>query len=201
MCRQVPEYARLLRTFLAGNPHACSCRIRRRQRGRTVSQNRPLAAAFAKRLGATAITPAYSPARAGGCLVHKAGTGADDDVKGDLKPHPFHRRRRRARRPPGRLHRPGGAVLATIWARGWRIMPTPAPAACTSAAHRPKQAGSLAKLPEITQFAVAVGQSGGALSSEHGDGRRAQLDQRAFLWPRFIPPVQQVKQIFDPTPS
>jgi hypothetical protein len=62
-----------------------------------------------------------------------------------------------------------------------------------------KKAAEIAKLPEIASFAVELLKGyGGALSSEHGDGRaRSWLNER-FFGPDLYRLYQGVKRIFDP---
>jgi Fe-S oxidoreductase len=62
-----------------------------------------------------------------------------------------------------------------------------------------KVASDVAKLPRITQFsAELLGQYGGSLSSEHGDGRaRSWLNER-FFGKELYDLYCQVKEIFDP---
>jgi Fe-S oxidoreductase len=62
-----------------------------------------------------------------------------------------------------------------------------------------KLANEVAKLPQITSFAMElVSEYGGAISSEHGDGRsRSWLNER-FFGKELYGLYQQVKQTFDP---
>ncbi|MCA9872146.1 MAG: 4Fe-4S dicluster domain-containing protein, partial [Anaerolineales bacterium] len=62
-----------------------------------------------------------------------------------------------------------------------------------------KAAQDIAKLPRIMDFAVELlGEYGGVLSSEHGDGRsRSWLNER-FFGPELYGLYRQVKAIFDP---
>jgi ferredoxin len=62
-----------------------------------------------------------------------------------------------------------------------------------------KLAGEVAKLPLIASFAMElVGEYGGAISSEHGDGRSRSWLNEKFFGRELYGLYQQVKQTFDP---
>ena len=202
MCRQVPEYARLLRTFLAGNPH---CVLITEYDGESEAELQARVAHLqrhlqAEKAGATAITPAYSPAlQANVWQVRKAGLGLMMSVKGDHKPIPFIED---AAVPVDHLANYVHQVERFCNDLGTNVAYyAHASAGCIHI--RPlintKDARDLAKLPAITRFSVALlGQSGGALSSEHGDGRARSWINEHFFGPDLYRLYQQVKQIFDP---
>jgi len=62
-----------------------------------------------------------------------------------------------------------------------------------------KQASELAKMPEIQAFSVELLHGyGGALSSEHGDGRARSWINERFFGPQLYGLYQEVKRAFDP---
>ncbi len=62
-----------------------------------------------------------------------------------------------------------------------------------------KQAGDRANMASIAQFvADLLGDYGGALSSEHGDGRVRSWLNRSFYGPDLYALFEQVKGTFDP---
>ena len=62
-----------------------------------------------------------------------------------------------------------------------------------------KAASEIAKLPEITAFSVELLHGyGGALSSEHGDGRARSWINERFFGPDLYTLYQEVKRAFDP---
>src|SRR5690606_6053687 len=62
-----------------------------------------------------------------------------------------------------------------------------------------KQANEVAKLPQISEFSVdLLHEYGGALSSEHGDGRSRSPHNERFYGPALYGLYREVKRIFDP---
>ena len=62
-----------------------------------------------------------------------------------------------------------------------------------------KTASEVAKLPQISQFALELlTEFGGALSSEHGDGRSRSWLNEHFFGKELYGLYKQVKEIFDP---
>ena len=87
-----------------------------------------------------------------------------------------------------------------VWARPSHTMPTPGPVACISGrsstgAARPR----LPACPILPEFAAGLVKGyGGALSSEHGDGRSRSWLNETFYGPELYSLFRQVKHLFDP---
>lgn len=202
LCREVPEYARLLQTFLEGRPN---CVLITEFYGESEKEVEAKVERLREHLrrqnvAATAVTTAYDPELQGNVWkVRKVGLGLMMAVKGDHKPIPFIED---AAVPTEHL-----AEYVTKIERFCNDIGTNvayyahASAGCVHI--RPlintKMAGEVAKLPQITDFSVDLLHGyGGALSSEHGDGRaRSWLNER-FFGPELYALYRQVKQIFDP---
>ena len=92
LCREVPEYARLLQTFLHGQPN---CVLITEFYGESDAELRDKVARLEAQLqqqqtGATAVTKAFDPAlQANVWTVRKVGLGLMMSIKGDHKPIPF----------------------------------------------------------------------------------------------------------------
>ena len=92
LCRQVPEYARLLDSFLEGDPY---CVLITEFYGESEAELRSKVAGLSEHLvrqraGATAVTPAYAQALQNNVWqVRKVGLGLLMSIKGDRKPIPF----------------------------------------------------------------------------------------------------------------
>jgi FAD/FMN-containing dehydrogenase/Fe-S oxidoreductase len=202
MCRDVPEYARLLATFVQGQPNCILITefygeseaelAHKIERLRTHLQRQGA--------GATAVTPATAPAlQANVWKVRKVGLGLMMSIKGDHKPIPFIED---AAVPVEYLADYVTQVEDFCHSIGTDVAYyAHASAGCIHI--RPlvntKKAGEVAKLPEITSFSVELLRGyGGSFSSEHGDGRaRSWLNER-FFGPDLYRLYRQVKQIFDP---
>lgn len=202
LCREVPEYARLLSTFLQGQPN---CILITEFYGESEAElqakvNGLVAHIQRQGIPATAVTPAYTAAlQANVWKVRKVGLGLMMSIKGDHKPIPFIED---AAVPPQHL-----AEYVTRVERFCNDLGTNvayyahASAGCIHI--RPlintKDARDVAKLSQITRFSVdLLGEYGGALSSEHGDGRARSWINEHFFGPGLYGLYRQVKQIFDP---
>ena len=202
LCREVPAYARLLKTFVDGEPH---CVLITEFYGESEAELKAkierLKEHIQKRkLGATSVVPAFTPqVQANVWKVRKVGLGLLMSIKGDHKPIPFIED---AAVPTEHL-----AEYVTGIEKFCNHIGTDvayyahASAGCVHI--RPlintKKASEVAKLPEITSFSVELLRGyGGAFSSEHGDGRaRSWLNER-FFGPDLYKLYQEVKQTFDP---
>jgi FAD/FMN-containing dehydrogenase len=202
MCRDVPEYARLLTTFIEGQPN---CVLITEFYGESEAELAHKIGQLRTHLhkqgaGETAVIPATDPAiQANVWKVRKVGLGLMMSIKGDHKPIPFIED---AAVPVEHLADYVTQVEAFCHDIGTDVAYyAHASAGCIHI--RPlvntKKAGEIAKLPDITSFSVDLLRGyGGSFSSEHGDGRaRSWLNER-FFGPDLYRLYQQVKQIFDP---
>jgi FAD/FMN-containing dehydrogenase/Fe-S oxidoreductase len=201
LCRDVPQYARLLRTFTEGDPN---CILITEFYGDTDAELKDGIARLRKRLagrpGTGSIVPVIDPQHQTDVwTVRKVGLGLLMSIKGDYKPIPFIED---AAVPPEHL-----AEYVTRVERFCNDLGTDvgyyahASAGCVHI--RPlintKAAEEVAKLPEITDFSVELLHGyGGSLSSEHGDGRARSWINERFFGPDLYRLYQQVKSTFDP---
>jgi len=202
LCREVPEYARLLKTFVAGEPDCIliiefSGESEPELRGKLDRLQAHLAR---EKAGAGAVVPVLDPQKQQDVwTVRKVGLGLLMSIKGDHKPIPFIED---AAVPPEHL-----AEYVTRIERFCNDLGTDvayyahASAGCVHI--RPlintKDAAEVAKLPEITAFSVDLLHGyGGALSSEHGDGRARSSFNEHFFGPDLYRLYQAVKHTFDP---
>jgi FAD/FMN-containing dehydrogenase len=186
LCRQNREYARLLATFVEGEPTCIlitefygssdsECRAKLEKLQQTIRK---------QGVRATAVTPLLDPQRQQNVWqVRKGGLGLLMSMKGDYKPLPFIED---AAVPVEHLDEYVTKLEQFCAALGTEISYyAHASAGCLHI--RPiidaKQAREVVKLPQIAQFAVDLLKGyGGAWSSEHGDGRsRSWLN--SFLAP------------------
>lgn len=202
LCRDVPTYARLLATFLDTVPEAL---LIVEFQGGSAAELRHKVARLQERLaaeksGAAAFVPALDPARqANVWQVRKASLGLVMSLKGDVKPVPFIED---AAVPVEHLadyvaeidrYLAGIGTRATYYAH--------ASAGCLHI--RPlidtKRAREVAKMPDIARFSASLLRGyGGALSSEHGDGRTRSWLNEAFFGPELYRLFETVKRTFDP---
>lgn len=202
MCRGVPAYARLLTTFIEGNPY---CLLITEFRGETEAELQAKIQQLREQLirrqvKFTSIVPAMTPELQSNVWgVRKVGLGLLMSVKGDVKPIPFIED---AAVPVEHL-----AEYVTRIEQFCRDLGTP----ITYYAHasggclhiRPlinaKVASDLAKLPDISNFSVELlGEYGGALSSEHGDGRSRSWQNERMFGKALYNLYREVKHTFDP---
>lgn len=202
LCREVPEYSRLLETFIDGDPSAI---LIVEVQGETEPELRAKIDAVKTLLrrenaGATSTVEALEARlQQNVWKVRKGGLGLLMSIKGDRKPIPFIED---AAVPVEHL-----AEYISKIERFANEMDTEvayyahASAGCLHV--RPiidtKQASEVAKLPEILSFsAELVSGYGGSLSSEHGDGRARSWMNERFFGPELYGLFRQVKQLFDP---
>ncbi len=201
LCRDVPAYARLLRTFLHGDPN---CLLITEFYG---DSEKELAARIdslqqhLRRHGHRGhITPALSPGMQQDVwTVRKVGLGLMMSMKGDFKPIPFIED---AAVPVEHLAEYISRIEAFCHELGTDVAYyAHASAGCLHV--RPlmnmKDPSEVDKLQRIAAHsAELVAGYGGAISSEHADGRcRSWLNQRIYgpeLYQLFV----QVKKLFDP---
>jgi len=202
MCRDVPEYARLLDSFIEGQPN---CVLITEFVGESDKELRAKIERLKDHLarqgvGETAVVAAYDPVQQSKVWkVRKVGLGLLMSIKGDYKPIPFIED---SAVPPEHLAEYIDKVERYCNDLGTEVAYyAHASAGCLHI--RPlvnsKKAAEIAKLPDITQFSVDLLRGyGGSFSSEHGDGRaRSWLNER-FFGPDLYGLYRQVKDIFDP---
>jgi len=202
MCRDVPEYARLLDSFIEGQPN---CVLITEFVGESDAELRAKVDRLKEHLtrqgvGETAVVAAYDPIQQSNVWkVRKVGLGLLMSIKGDYKPIPFIED---SAVPPEHLAEYVDKIERYCNDLGTEVAYyAHASAGCLHI--RPlvnsKKAAEISKLPDITQFSVDLLRGyGGSFSSEHGDGRaRSWLNER-FFGPDLYGLYRQVKDIFDP---
>ncbi|RMG68014.1 MAG: FAD-binding oxidoreductase, partial [Calditrichaeota bacterium] len=201
LCREVPEYARLMQTFMEGSPH---CLLITEYYGREEQELARKVQHLSEHLRRhnvrCTVVPALEPWRQQNVwTVRKVGLGLMMKIKGDYKPIPFIED---AAVPVEHLAEYVARIERFCNELGTRVAYyAHASAGCIHV--RPlinlKKQEEVDKLPQIAAFsAELVGGYGGALSSEHGDGRcRSWLNER-FFGKELYGLFKQVKQIFDP---
>lgn len=202
LCRDVPEYARLLQTFVVGQPN---CVLITEFYGESDADLRHKVERLERHLRdqavpATTIVPALdAPLQNNVWTVRKVGLGLMMSIKGDYKPIPFIED---AAVPVEHLAEYVTRIEQFCNDLGTNVAYyAHASAGCIHI--RPlintKKAEEVAKLPQITSFSVELlGQYGGSLSSEHGDGRARTWMNEAFFGKPLYDLYCQVKDIFDP---
>jgi FAD/FMN-containing dehydrogenase/Fe-S oxidoreductase len=202
MCHEVPEYARLLTTFIEGTPN---CILITEFYGESEAEletkiNQLKAHLQKEKVGCTAVVPAINPQlQMNVWTVRKVGLGLLMSIKGDHKPIPFIED---AAVPAEHLAEYVTRIEEFCNDLGTKVAYyAHASAGCIHI--RPlintKVASEVEKLPAIATFSVELlGEYGGVFSSEHGDGRsRSWLNERFFgqdLYALF----REVKHTFDP---
>lgn len=202
LCRDVPEYARLLATFVEGDP---DCLLITEFQGDSDSQlasrvDRLGELLRRERAGAVGIVAALDPHQQRNVWkVRKVGLGLLMSIRGDHKPIPFIED---AAVPVEHLASYIRQLEDFCSGLGTRVAYyAHASAGCLHV--RPlidtKSAAEIAKLPEILDFAVDLLRGyGGAMSSEHGDGRARSWMNERFFGPDLYALYRQVKRLFDP---
>ncbi len=202
MCREVPEYARLLQTFLHGQPN---CVLITEFYGESPAELQAKVQRLKDHLqkqkaGSTAVTSAFEPQlQANVWQVRKVGLGLMMSIKGDHKPIPFIED---AAVPVKHLAEYVHKIENFCHDIGTDVAYyAHASAGCLHI--RPlintKMASEVAKLPQIVDFSVDLLHGyGGSLSSEHGDGRARGWANERFFGPELYQLYCQVKEIFDP---
>ena len=202
LCREVPEYARLLTTFVQGEPNCVLITefYGESQAGLQAKLGELQGHLKREGVGATAVVTALdTQTQANVWKVRKVGLGLLMSIKGDHKPIPFIED---AAVPVEHL-----AEYVTRVERFCNDLGTNvayyahASAGCVHV--RPlintKDAQDVAKLTKITAFSgELLGEYGGSLSSEHGDGRARSWLNETFFGKDLYGLYRQVKQIFDP---
>ncbi|RMG40761.1 MAG: FAD-binding oxidoreductase, partial [Methanobacteriota archaeon] len=201
LCKEVPEYARLLATFMTGNPN---CILVTEFYGETETElkhhiEKLKTVLKNNNIHCEVVTALDPQMQQNVWTVRKVGLGLLMSIKGDYKPIPFIED---AAVPPEHLAEYIARIEKFCNELGTRVAYyAHASAGCLHV--RPlintKVASDIKKLPEIATFsAELVAQYGGALSSEHGDGRcRSWLNEK-FYGPELFALYKQVKRIFDP---
>lgn len=202
LCRQTPEYTRLLNSFLEGDPF---CLLLVEFYGESETELQAKLAGLrqlvkGQGVAATAVTPILNPQQQKNVWqVRKGGLGLLMSLRGDVKPIPFIED---SAVPVEHLAEYVDkltdfcndldtelAVYAHASAGCLHIRPL----------INTKKAEEVAKLPRISEFVVDLLQGyGGAWSSEHGDGRARSWLNETFFGPELYGLYKQVKQIFDP---
>lgn len=202
LCRNVPEYARLLSTFVEGTPNCVLITEFYGESDAELQAHMEKLNTHIRTQGvpATAVIPALTPQLQNNIwTVRKVGLGLMMSIKGDHKPIPFIED---AAVPVEHL-----AEYVTKVEQFCNDLGTDvayyahASAGCIHI--RPlintKKAEEVAKLPRITEFSVDLLRGyGGSFSSEHGDGRARSWLNEKFFGPDLYQLYQQVKTTFDP---
>jgi len=202
LCRGVATYARMLASVIEGRPH---CLLVVEYQGESEAEaldglsrlERRLSAAGPVTTGLTRATTVEAMAAVWG--VRKAGLGLLMSMKGDMKPVPFIED---AAVPVECL--PEYVRRIEMFCGGLDTPITYYAHAGAGCLHiRPlvnrRSAAQIAQIPDIARFAAELVKGyGGALSSEHGDGRSRSWLNEAFYGPRLYDLFRQVKRIFDP---
>ena len=202
LCRGVPQYARLLSTFIDGEPDCVLITEFRGDsdaelRARVDDLQRHLARQGVKTRTVAAIDPAL---QSNVWTVRKVGLGLMMSIKGDHKPIPFIED---AAVPPQHLADYVTEIQRFCGDIGVERVAMYAHASAGCLHIRPlinaKLAGDVEKLPQISSFAVELlGRYGGAWSSEHGDGRARSWLNEQFFGRELYELYRQVKGLFDP---
>lgn len=202
LCRNVPEYARLLDTFVEGDPN---CVLITEFYGESENELRAKVDQLKTHLkkqgvNASSVVSAFDTRHQQNVwTVRKVGLGLLMSIKGDHKPIPFIED---AAVPVEHLAEYVTKVERFCNDRGTDVAYyAHASAGCVHI--RPlinaKVASEVAKLPEITGFSVDLLKGyGGSLSSEHGDGRARSMFNEQFFGPELYGLYQQTKRTFDP---
>ncbi len=202
LCRDVPEYARLLASVVAGSPHSLLVVEYQAESEAAVRAGVERLERLAARrpLGVSGVTRALTPeAQAAVWAVRKVGLGLLMSMKGEMKPVPFIED---AAVPVAHLAEYVRQIEEYCAELGTPITYyAHAGAGCLHI--RPlvnrRSAEQMARLPDIARFAAGLVKGyGGALSSEHGDGRSRSWLNEAFYGPELYRLFGAVKGVFDP---
>ena len=201
LCRDVTQYARLLKTFVSGEPN---CILITEYQGDSPGALDAAVDRLHQHLKSQGIpgraVPALDPQlQRNVWTVRKVGLGLMMSIKGDFKPVPFIED---AAVPVEHLDDYVSRIEEFCSDLGTKVAYyAHASAGCLHV--RPlinnKEASDVEKLPQIASFAVELlGEYGGSLSSEHGDGRaRSWLNER-FFGRDLYQLYRRVKGLFDP---
>ncbi|MCA9983009.1 MAG: FAD-binding protein [Anaerolineales bacterium] len=202
MCREVPQYARLLKRFVEGEPNSLLItEFNGENEADLQARLARLDDHLARHdLGQGAIVKLVDPAAQKDVwTVRKVGLGLLMSIKGDHKPIPFIED---AAVPTEHLAEYVTRIEKFCNDLGTRVAYyAHASAGCIHI--RPlintKVATDVAKLPKITQFsAELLGEYGGSMSSEHGDGRARSWVNKFFYGEDLYGLYKDVKGIMDP---
>lgn len=202
MCRDVPEYARLLDAFIEGQPNCVLITefVGESDKELRAKIDRLKDHLAREKVGETAVVSAYDPVQQNKVWkVRKVGLGLLMSIKGDYKPIPFIED---SAVPVAHLAEYVDKVEQFCHSLGTDVAYyAHASAGCLHI--RPlinsKKAAEVTKLPEITRFSVDLLRGyGGSFSSEHGDGRARSWLNEYFFGPDLYGLYRQVKDIFDP---
>ncbi len=200
--REVPEYARMLETFIEGDPNCILITEFYGENERELRQKIDAMEAHMRRrgIGFSGMTRAFSAEKQADIWhVRKVGLGFLMSIKGDHKPIPFIED---AAVPPQYLADYVLQLEKFCNSLGTQVAYyAHVSAGCLHV--RPlintKVATDIDKMPDIISFAIdLLGEYGGALSSEHGDGRARSWANEAFFGEKLYKLYQETKQIFDP---
>ncbi|MCH8121878.1 MAG: FAD-binding protein [Bacteroidetes bacterium] len=202
LCRTVPAWRTKLESFVAGEPE---CVLITEYSGENVAE----VASKIDRLEEQLAGPSSGAGEVVRVLesegqrdvwsVRKMGLGFLMSLKGDYKPIPFIED---AAVPPQHLAKYVTGIEEFCQNLGTKIAYyAHASAGCVHI--RPlintKDAKEISKLPEITSFAIELLHGfGGALSSEHGDGRARSAFNERFFGEKLYGLYRSVKSVFDP---
>ena len=201
LCRTMPRYARMLESFVEGDP---DCVLLTEYYGESDAELRHKIDHLHKHLKgqgvpATTVTTALTSQQQKNVWgVRKAGLGLLMSIRGDHKPVPF------IEDSAVPLEHLADYVLGIekfCNDLGSQVgYYAHASAGCVHI--RPiintKAASEIEKLPKISEFAVELLHGyGGALSSEHGDGRSRSWLNEQFFGPDLYGLYCQVKRVFD----
>ena len=200
LCRGVPDYARLLDGFIEGDPDCILITEFYGNSKAEVGDKIDKLQSHLNHHSSGTVVKVLDPARQQDVWkVRKVGLGLLMSIKGDHKPIPFIED---AAVPTQHLAEYVRKIDAFCSALNTRVAYyAHASAGCVHI--RPlinaKAATEIAKIPEITAFAVELLHGyGGSLSSEHGDGRvRSWMNER-FFGPALYGLYREVKGLFDP---
>ncbi len=201
LCRGVPRYSRLLDTFVDGDPNCLLITEFHAKSSVGLGGRIDRLAGILRRarVRLTGLVPVLEPGRQSDVwTVRKVALGLLMSIKGDHKPIPFIED---AAVPVEHLAEYVRKIEEFCNGLGTEVAYyAHASAGCIHI--RPlidaKLAAEVAKLPEILGFTVELLHGyGGALSSEHGDGRARSWINERFFGPELYALYRQVKQIFD----
>lgn len=202
MAQKVPSYARQLRSFTQGNPYCflltefygeneAELRHKFKQLQQVISR---------QNLRPTAVTTLLDPAQQAAVWgVRKAGLGLLMSMRSDYKPVPFIED---TAVPVAHLAEYIPRLEKFCASLGTKmIYYAHASAGCLHI--RPlinlKEGDDIAKMPLIQEYTLSLlHEYGGAMSSEHGDGRARSWLNEPFYGPDLYGLFQDVKRIFDP---
>lgn len=202
LCRDVPQYARLLKTFIQGEPN---CVLITEFYGENEKELHAKIERLNQHLkqqsvNTSAIVPVIdSRHQTDVWTVRKVGLGLLMSIKGDHKPIPFIED---AAVPAEHLAEYVQKVEKFCNDIGTQVAYyAHASAGCVHI--RPlvntKVASDILEMPDIMGFSVDLLHGyGGSLSSEHGDGRARSWMNERFFGPDLYKLYQETKHIFDP---